>query len=69
MCLIGLKFASEQHSLGLMDGYLACSGSGAHLVKGWAIFLNRSIFLTPEVISHLSPYLSTDNKLKSANTD
>ncbi|CAK9875447.1 unnamed protein product [Sphagnum jensenii] len=44
-----VSFASEQHPLGLMDGYLACSGSGAHLVKGWAIFLNRSIFLTPEV--------------------
>jgi hypothetical protein len=51
-----LKFASEQHSLGLMDGCLACSGAGAHLVKGGAIFLNHSIFLTPEVISHLSPY-------------
>ncbi|CAK9224215.1 unnamed protein product [Sphagnum troendelagicum] len=42
-----------------MDGYLACSGSGAHLVKGWAIFLNRSIFLTPEV------FVTNKKKMKS----
>ncbi|KAH8965717.1 hypothetical protein BDL97_04G131000 [Sphagnum fallax] len=35
------------------------SGSGAHLVKGWAIFLNRSIFLTPEV------FVTNKKKMKS----
>ncbi len=45
----------NKHSLGLMDGYLACSGAGDHLVKGLAMFLNPSIFFTPDLTSHLSP--------------
>ncbi|CAK9225109.1 unnamed protein product [Sphagnum jensenii] len=56
---IGLNLHLVSHSLGLMDGYLACSGAGAHLVKGWAIFLNRSIFLTPEV------FVTNKKKMKS----
>lgn len=28
---------------------IICSGAGAHLFKSWAIYLNRSIILTPEV--------------------
>lgn len=47
-----------------------CSGAGAHLFRYWAVFLNRSIILTPEVtmVTALLCYFDRnkeDNKLET----
>lgn len=53
---MSISFSQSFKYFDLIIYFPWCSGAGAHLFKSWATYMNRSIILTPEVISYVSVF-------------